>query len=182
MADKPKLSWKIRSVESEDVSQILDIYTPEVIDGLASWELEPPTLADMQARVEQVVSAGYPWLVAENHGRIGGYAYASSFRPRPGYRFCVEDSVYIHPDARGNGLGKLLLTALISECANKGFRQMVAVIGDSANEASVRLHASVGFEHAGVLRNVGFKKGRWLDSVNMQLALGKGADTLPDNN
>lgn len=170
----------VRPATSKDVPGITSIYAPAVIHGLASWELEPPDEAEMARRLETVTGAGYPWLVAENgEGHIFGYAYASSYRPRLAYRWTVENSVYVAEDAQGRGVGKLLLSSLIKACTAKGYRQMVAVIGDSANAGSIALHRSLGFQDIGTAPAVGFKHGRWLDQVMMQKALGDGATTPP---
>lgn len=171
----------IRPSKSEDLPAITEIYGHAVRTGTASYELEPPSLEDMGARHEALVSHFYPYLVAEDSGRILGYAYAGPFRTRRAYRFMVEDSIYMAPDAQGRGVGKRLLQALIEECERLGFRQIAAVIGDGSPESpSVRLHAALGFRHTGVLEGSGYKHGRWLDTVFMQLALNGGAATPPD--
>jgi phosphinothricin acetyltransferase len=133
----------------------------------------------MQERMEAVVGQGYPYLVVELDGRVVGYTYASSYRPRLGYRFTVENSVYVDADYQGRGLGRQLLTGLIQACSQRPYRQMVAVIGDSQNQASVALHRSMGFVQVGLLPNIGYKFGRWLDSVLMQRSLGAGESSLP---
>jgi phosphinothricin acetyltransferase len=146
--------------------------------GTGTFELDPPDLAEMARRRDDVLSKRLPWLVAQSGGRVLGYAYANHFRPRPAYRFCLEDSIYLHEDARGQGVGRLLLTELVSRCEAAGARQMLAVIGDAANLGSVGVHATLGFTHTGVLKASGWKFGRWLDVVLMQRALGSG-DGLP---
>ena len=133
----------------------------------------------MERRHADVLAKGLPWLVAEQSGRMMGYAYANAFRPRPAYRFFLEDSIYLAPGSQGQGAGRLLLSELVARCTALGARQLLAVIGDSANAASIGVHRSCGFEHTGVLRNSGWKFGRWLDVVLMQKALGPGASTTP---
>jgi len=155
------------------------IYAHHVLHGLASFETEPPTAAQMRHRFESVTAAGYPYLVATDDDTVCGYAYASVYRTRPGYRHTVEDSVYVDPAAVGRGIGRQLLFRLIDECERRGYRQMLAVIGDSANAASIGLHRSCGFTHSGTLRSVGFKFGRWIDSVLMQRGLGESDRTVP---
>lgn len=164
-----------------DLPAITRIYGHAVATGTASYELDPPSLQEMMARREALVAKGYPYLVAEKGGEVAGYAYAGPFRPRRAYRFMVEDSIYVAPEAQGQGIGRLLLQALIEECRRLGFRQIAAVIGDgSAESPSVRLHAALGFRHVGVLRASGYKHGRWLDTVFMQLSLNDGAASPPD--
>ena len=133
----------------------------------------------MSKRRDAVIANGFPHFVAESDGRLVGYAYASSYRARSGYRFVVEDSVYVAEELRGCGIGKRLLTTVIAECEKFGFRQMIAVIGDSENAGSIALHERCGFQHVGRFNGIGFKFGRWLDSVQMVLALGDGSDTPP---
>ncbi len=175
----PGAALQIRSAVAGDLPAVQAIYAHHVCHGTASFEIEPPPLEEMQQRYAKVVGVGLPFLVAEVHGIVVGYGYAGSYRPRPAYLFTVEDSIYLHPEWCGRGLGRQLLARLIGTCEAAGRRQMIAVIGDSANVASVRLHAAAGFREAGVLRSVGFKFGRWLDTVLMQRALGSGAETLP---
>ncbi|WP_159587588.1 GNAT family N-acetyltransferase [Chelativorans xinjiangense] len=171
----------IRPSVSDDIPAITQIYAHAVESGTASYELEPPGEEEIASRHEALVSRGYPYLVAEVEGRVLGYAYAGPFRPRRAYRFMVEDSVYIAPQAQGRGLGRQLVKALIEECRTLGFRQIAAVIGDgSPDSASVRLHEALGFRHAGVLKGSGYKHGRWLDTVFMQLELNGGAARPPD--
>ena len=155
------------------MAAITAIYGHDVLHGTASFETEPPSLEEMARRHAEVVGHGLPFVVAELEGLVVGYAYAGPYRPRPAYRFTVEDSVYIRQDRRGKGLGRLLLDAVLRLCEQAGSRQMIAIIGDSENAASIRLHANAGFEHVGVLRNVGLKFGRWLDTVIMQKSLGR---------
>jgi len=172
----------IRLAEAKDVPAIQAIYAHHVLHGIASFEEEPPDQAEMARRMADVRARGLPYLVAEDRpgsGAILGYAYAGPYRARPAYRFTLEDSVYVLPGEGGKGIGSALLGALIGQCENLGYRQMVAVIGDSANAGSIRLHARHGFREVGVLHSVGFKHGRWIDSVYMQRPLGAGDTTLP---
>lgn len=150
------------------------IYTHHVLHGNASFEIEPPSLFEMSRRRTEILARDLPYLVADIGGHVAGYAYAGTYRPRAAYRDTVENSVYLHPDLTGRGIGTRLLQALIRECEIRDLRQMIAVIGDSANIASVRLHQRCGFRHAGTLANVGYKHGQWLDSVLMQRSLGLG--------
>ena len=168
----------IRPSQDADLPAITEVYSLAVRTGTASFELEPPDLPEIARRRQAVVQAGLPWLTAERDGLVLGYAYAGPFRPRPAYRFCVEDSIYVDPRARGQGIGAWLLAELIARCETWGARQMVAVIGDSANASSISLHARLGFRHVGQVEQVGWKFGRWLDVVFMQRTLGAGA-TLP---
>jgi phosphinothricin acetyltransferase len=168
----PPASPVVRAARAADVPEIAAIYGHYVRTALSTFETDPPEAAEMAVRFQHVMDRGLPYLVAEWEGRVAGYAYASPFRPRPGYRYTVEDSVYIHPDHPRKGLGRLLLAELIAACEAAGCLQMVAVIGDSANAASIGLHQALGFRHVGVLRRVGFKFGSWADAVLMQRALG----------
>jgi phosphinothricin acetyltransferase len=168
----------VRAATAADVAAIAAIYGPEVLTGTASFELEPPDEAEMLRRFTSVTAAGYPYLVATLDDRVVGYAYASAYRARPGYRFAVEDSVYIAPEAQGMGVGARLLSAVVTATTAKGYRLMIAVIGDSRNFASIALHRSLGFRFSGTLHSVGYKFGRWLDTVIMELPLGDG-DTSP---
>ena len=170
----------LRPATAADLAQITSIYAHHVLHGLASFEIEPPDEAEMRRRFDAIVASGFPYLVAVADGRVLGYAYAGPYRTRPAYRYSVEDSIYVAPDAVGCGLGKRLLCELISACEQRGFRQMLAVIGDSANTASIELHRACGFARAGLLRSVGFKFGRWVDSVLMQRALGDGDRAAPE--
>jgi len=170
----------IRPATPADVPAITRIYAHAVKHGTASFELEPPDEAEMARRQRTLLDGGYPYLVAEIDGVLAGYAYAGPYRPRPAYRFSVEDSIYIDPNAQRRGVGRALLEHLIEECERRGFRQMIAVIGDSAQIASIELHRALGFRMIGAVQNVGYKFGRWLDSVNMQRPLGAGATTKPD--
>lgn len=169
----------IRDSRDEDVPAIHATYSHWVRHGLASWELEPPDLEELARRRAGVIAGGYPYIVAERDGEVLGYAYASAYRPRPGYRFCVENSVYVAPGKHRGGIGEKLLRDLIARCEAKGFRQMIAVIGDSANTASIGLHDRCGFARAGLLPSIGWKFGRWVDSVLMIRPLGPGDATPP---
>ena len=169
----------VRASTEADVARCAEIYAHHVLHGTASFEVDPPDLAEMKRRRAAVLDIGLPHLVAEREGRVVGYAYAGNWRPRPAYKFSVEDSIYIDKDGIGQGVGKALLPALIDQCTALGRRQMVAVIGDSAQVPSIRLHASCGFEMVGTLKNIGFKFGRWLDSVLMQRELGTGSSLPP---
>ncbi len=162
------------------VPAITTIYADAVLHGSVSWELAPPDAAEMARRMDELLVRAYPYLVALAGDEVTGYTYASAYRPRPGYRFTVEDSVYIAPGWQGRGIGRRLLATLIGATTVQGYRQMIAVIGDSGNTASIALHAALGFTHVGLLRSVGFKHGRWLDGVLMQRALGAGNTTLPE--
>jgi L-amino acid N-acyltransferase YncA len=164
----------LRAAQESDLAAVTAIYALHVRTGTASFEVQPPDEAEMGRRWRDVVERGWPYLVALSAGRVVGFAYAGAYRPRPAYRFTVEDSVYVENEARGRGLGRALLGALIEAAETAGARQMIAVIGDSANAASVRLHASLGFSRVGLLRSVGRKFERWLDVVLMQRELGPG--------
>jgi L-amino acid N-acyltransferase YncA len=168
----------LRDSRDDDVPAIQAIYAHHVRHGTGSFELEPPTADEMRARRADVLANGFPYLVAEADGRVLGYAYANFFRTRPAYRFTVEDSVYVAEEARGTGVGRRLLVALLARCELAGCRQMIAIIGDSYNTASIALHARCGFRFAGTMRATGWKFDRWLDTVIMQKELG-GADREP---
>ncbi|HEY6631627.1 MAG TPA: GNAT family N-acetyltransferase [Rhizobiaceae bacterium] len=171
----------IRAATAADLDAITGIYADAVMYGTATYELDPPTRAEMAARFDALVAGGFPYLVATSEGRVVGYAYAGPFRARPAYRFIVENSIYVAPDAKGRGVGRLLLHRLIAEAERLGFRQMIAVIGDGhAESASVKLHERLGFRHGGRLDGSGYKHGRWLDTVFMQLPMNGGAETDPD--
>jgi phosphinothricin acetyltransferase len=176
MTDEQTLT--IRPCEEGDIAAITEIYADAVLYGTASFEVEPPSVEDMRARWRTLVSGNFPYLVGIIGGTVTGYAYAGAYRARPAYGATVEDSVYVHPDMKGRGAGKALLLALIKEAERRGFRQMVAVVGDSANAGSVALHRTAGFEPVGTLKSVGWKHGRWLDTVLMQRPLGE-SDTTP---
>ena len=169
-----------RAAVIADLPVITEIYAEQVTNGTATFEVVPPDTAEMTRRYSALTEDGYPWFVAEQGGEIIGYSYAGPYRARPGYRNTVEDSVYLAQSARGQGIGGRLLRLVIDECTGRGFRQMIAVIGDAENVASIRLHKAAGFALAGTLKDVGFKHGRWLDSILMQRALGAGALRPPD--
>jgi L-amino acid N-acyltransferase YncA len=170
---------EIRPAAVADLPAITGIYDHAVRLGTATFELIPPDLAEMTRRYAVLMEGGFPYLVAALEGRVVGYAYAGAYRPRPAYRFTVENSVYLEPSIHRQGIGLQLLQRLIGDCERRGHRQMIAVIGDSANAGSIGLHARCGFQMIGTHPNVGFKFGRWLDTVMMQRALGRGATTLP---
>ena len=169
----------LRSATVADIAAIAAIYRPAVLTGTASFELEPPDEPEMLRRFTAITEAGYPYFVGEIDGRVVGYAYAGAYRTRPAYRFTVENSVYIAQEAQGKGIGAMLLKALIEASTAKGYRLMVAVIGDSRNQASITLHRNAGFTFCGTIHSVGYKFGRWLDSVIMELPLGEGDKSNP---
>ncbi|KAF0119907.1 MAG: phosphinothricin acetyltransferase [Xanthobacteraceae bacterium] len=169
----------LRPATPADIPAITAIYGPNVRDGIASFEYEPPDQAEMAKRQAAILDAGYPYLVAEIDGAVAGYAYASAYRARPGYRFACENSVYVSPAAQGKGVGRALLTRLIEECAALGYRQMIAVIGNLGNHGSIALHRACGFTVVGVLPSIGWKLDRWVDCVLMQRPLGDGDRTPP---
>jgi phosphinothricin acetyltransferase len=170
---------EIRPAVEADLPVITAIYEHEVRHGTATFELIPPDLAEMTRRFRALTDGGFPYLAALSDGRVCGYAYAGPYRPRPAYRFTVENSVYLAPAVHRRGIGIRLLERLIAEAEARGHRQMIAVIGDSANAASIGLHARAGFEMIGTHPNVGFKFGRWLDTVMMQRPIGEGATSVP---
>lgn len=176
---KNKMNLLIRASRDEDVPALAAIYVASVITETASWEYAPPSVQEFAQRRRDVIAKGFPYFTAEIDGDVVGYSYASAYRARIGYRFVVEDSVYVLHDMKGRGIGKKLLMTLVDECAQRGYRQMIAVIGGSANAGSIRLHAACGFEQAGVFKGIGYKFDRWLDSVQMQRALGDGSATVP---
>jgi L-amino acid N-acyltransferase YncA len=171
---------QLRPATLADIPAITAIYAHAVRHGTASFELEPPTEAEMTRRMQAVLDGKFPYLAAEIDGKLAGYAYASLYRTRPAYRFTVENSVYVAADMHRRGIGKALLQRLIEECTARGYRQMIAVIGDSDQAASIGVHKACGFEPAGNLRSIGWKFGKWLDTPLMQRALGDGAKTRPD--
>jgi L-amino acid N-acyltransferase YncA len=173
------LSIIIRACEERDIPAITAIYRREVNELTATFELDAPDEAEMQARRAAILKNGYPYLVAERDGVLLGYAYANLYRARPAYRFTTENSIYIAEGAQGTGIGTALVKALITECEARDFRQMVAVIGGSENVGSIRLHSKLGFEMIGVIKGSGWKFGRWIDTVLMQLELGSGANAPP---
>jgi len=170
---------EIRPALEADLPSITDIYAHAVLHGTATFELIPPDLAEMTRRYRALTDGGFPYFVASLGGTVIGYAYAGPYRPRPAYRFTVENSVYLQPTIHRRGIGLQLMRQLICECEARGYRQMIAVIGDSANAGSIGVHSRTGFQMIGTHPHVGFKFGRWLDTVMMQRALGEGATTLP---
>ena len=174
-------SLEIRPAVAADLPFVTAIYEHAVLYGTATFELVPPDLAEMTRRFGALMDGGYPYFVAALEGRVVGYAYAGPYRPRPAYRFTVENSVYLKPSTHRRGIGLQLMQRLIAECEARGYRQMIAVIGDSANAGSVGVHSKCGFQMIGTHPDVGFKFGRWLDTVMMQLALGDGGATVPAN-
>jgi len=174
------MTFSIRNATAADLPAITEIYRDSVLNGTASYEITAPDLIAMTSRQSGIIEKGYPYIAAEaEDGSLLGYAYASAFRTRPAYRWLVEDSIYLAPEARGKGVGKALLKELLIRCEALGFRQMVAVIG-GASPASVAVHKSLGFEMTGTLKGTGFKHGKWLDTVLMQVSLGEGTETNPD--
>lgn len=169
----------IRPSRDEDMPAISAIYAHHVLHGTGTFELDPPSLADLGQRRAEVLSRGLPHLVVEDQGRILGFAYCNWFRPRPAYRFAAEDSIYMAPNACGQGLGRALLAELVAAAQRAGMRKLIAVIGDSANAASIGLHRAGGFSHVGVLTSSGWKFGQWLDTVLMEKPLGPGDTTSP---
>lgn len=169
----------VRAATPADAYPLAAIYGHHVVHGLGTFEYEPPDAAWMDARRREVQGHGLPYVVAEQDGRILGFAYANLFRPRPGYRFTVEDSVYVAPEAIGLGVGRATLSAVLAACEPLGVRQVVAVIGDSGNAASIGLHTALGFARSGLGKSFGFKHGQWVDIVWMQKALGGGDATPP---
>jgi L-amino acid N-acyltransferase YncA len=170
----------IRPSRDEDLDAITRIYGHHVLTGTGTFETTPPSVADMTARRADVLSKGLPWLVAEEGGQVLGFAYGNWFKPRPAYRFSVEDSIYLAPEAAGKGLGRALLAELLASFERAGVRRVMAVIGDSANAGSVGVHRALGFEQVGVVQSCGWKFGRWLDIVLMQRSLGVGDSTPPE--
>jgi L-amino acid N-acyltransferase YncA len=168
----------IRPAAPGDIPGITRIYAHAVTHGTASFEIEPPSETEMARRMQGLLTKGFPYLVAERTGAIAGYAYAGPYRERRAYNWCVEDAIYVAPEFHRRGIGRVLLARLVGEAEAKGFRQMIGVIGDSGNTASVGVHAASGFRLVGTFCSIGFKHGRWLDTVLMQRALGDG-DALP---
>ena len=176
----PAQGLRVRDALEADMAAVQMIYSHHVLHGLATFEEIPPDTVEMLARRAHVLAMGLPFLVAERDGQVVGYAYASTYRARPAYRFCIEDSVYVADGRTGEGVGSALLKALIEGCGRGPWRQMLAVIGDSANAGSIALHARLGFGMVGTFRSVGFKLGRWVDTVMMQRELGQGDRSRPD--
>jgi len=169
----------IRPSRDEDVAAITAIYRHHVLNGTGTFEIDPPTEADMAARRADVLSKGLPYLVAEDDGQVLGFAYCNWFKPRPAYRFSAEDSIYVAPGLQGKGWGRALLSALCQQAQAAGVRKMLAVIGDSANAGSIGVHSALGFTHTGTVRSCGWKFERWLDVVLMEKPLGAGDSTPP---
>jgi L-amino acid N-acyltransferase YncA len=175
-----KLHFSLREAAECDLAGIAAIYAHHVLNGLGTFEESPPDVAELGRRHAEVIGRGMPYLVAETAaGTIVGYAYAASFRVRSAYRFCVEDSVYVAPGLVRHGIGRALLGDLVARCTTSGFRQIVAMVGDSGNTASIGLHAALGYQRVGTLPAVGFKLGRWIDCIVMQRSLGEGSASMP---
>lgn len=170
----------IRPSTDSDIAAITAIYQHHVLHGTGTFEVDPPSESEMAARRADVLARGLPWLVAESKGTVAGFAYANWFKPRPAYRFSAEDSIYLAEEARGMGLGRLLLTELATQAQAVGVRKLLAVIGDSANTGSIGVHRTVGFTEVGVMRSVGWKFGAWRDIVLMEKTLGEGDTTSPE--
>ncbi len=173
------MTLRIRPSADADIATITAIYAHAVLHGTASFELDPPSETEMARRRTAILEGGYPYIVAERDGAILGYAYAGAYRTRPAYRSTVEDSIYVSPSAQGQGIGRVLLEALIEACEARDFRLMVAVIGDEDSKGSIALHRSLGFDLVGILKGVGYKHGRWLSTVLMQRSLAGGMDEPP---
>ena len=169
----------IRPAVAADLPAITAVYGWNVQNGTGTFELDAPDLNEMTRRHADLTGKGLLWLVAERAGAVLGYAYANHFRPRPAYRFCLEDSIYLAADVQGQGVGRLLLAELIARCEAAGTRQMLAVIGDSANAGSIGVHRTLGFEQVGLMKSVGWKFGQWRDVVIMQKSLGRGDADAP---
>lgn len=173
------MTLRVRDATPEDVPAITAIYGHHVRHGTGTFEHEAPTEAEMAARLKRVQGDGCAWLVAEGEGGLLGFGFFTRFQDGAAYRFAAEDKIFVREDVRGMGVGRAIGEALVERATGQGYRQMIAVIGDSENAGSIGLHAALGFRHAGVLRNVGLKFGRWLDAVTMQRALGEGDRTIP---
>ena len=170
---------EIRLATPDDLDAVQAIYAPHVLKGLATFEEVPPSRDEIARRYRDVTGNGLPWIVAQYGDSVAGYGYCAPYRARSAYRYSLEDSVYVRDEMHGRGVGKAILTDLIRRCEGLGYRQLIAVIGDSAHAPSINLHASAGFLRVGTLRSVGFKFGRWVDTVLMQRPLGKGDATTP---
>lgn len=173
------LPARLRPATEEDMAAILAIYSHYVTRTFVSFEEVPPSLEEMQARRRRTLGLGLPYLVAESDGEVMGYSYAGPFRPRSAYRYTLEDSIYVSPMIQRRGVGALLLSGLVERCTQLGYRQMIGIIGDSANQPSIGLHRKLGFRQEGVLRGVGLKRGRWIDVVIMHRPLGNASEGLP---
>ena len=172
-------TMQIRPAAEADIAEIQSIYAHHVLHGTGTFEEAPPSVEEMTERFQKVVSQGWSWLVASDATGVLGYAYYTQFRDRSAYRYCVEDSVYVREDVRGQGVGKALVAGLIADATASGMRQMIAVIGDSENVGSIGVHASLGFHMVGTMRAVGVKFGRWVDVVTVQRPLGRGDANMP---
>lgn len=175
------MNLQLRPATADDVPAITAIYAVEVRELVNTYEYEVPEAAEMAQRMADITARGFPYLVATLDGEVAGYAYANSYRSRIAYQWTVENSVYVDARFQGHGIGSALMQALIDECTARGFRQMIAVIGEPTNTASIKLHERFGFQLVGIFRGLGRKHGRWLDTVQMQRALGDGADSAPSN-
>jgi phosphinothricin acetyltransferase len=171
---------EIRPARADDIPEIQAIYAHHVLHGAGTFEETPPSIEEMTERYQGIVSHGWTYIVATDPTGVVGYAYFSQLRPRSAYRFCAEDSIYVRDDVRGQGVGKALVQRLLDEAERAGFRQMIAVIGDSDNVGSIGVHASLGFQRVGLLRASGFKFNRWVDTVYMQRPLGRGDTDIPE--
>lgn len=179
-ASSPSPVARLRDAVAADMPAVRAIYAHHVLHGTGSYEYDPPDLPEMETRWRKIVALGLPWVVAEGaDGGLLGYAYAGLFHGRIGWRFVVEDSVYIHPDHTGRGLGELLLHEVLDRCQTLGYRQMMGVVGDGENHGSIRLHEKLGFTRIGTAKDTGWKFGRWLDTVYMQKTLGPGGSEPP---
>jgi phosphinothricin acetyltransferase len=170
----------VRDAQLNDLASITELYTQEIRDGVATFEYDVVSIDEMKRRFESIRALGLPYFVAEIDGKFAGYSYASKFRDRAGYRWTLEDTVYVDPQFQGRGVGRALLSRLLDDCTTLGYRQMMAVIGDTSNRASIVLHERLGFEIVGILKGTGWKHQRWLDVVQMQRSLGDGTKTTPD--
>jgi phosphinothricin acetyltransferase len=172
-------NMQIRTATAADMQAVQSIYAHHVLTGTGTFDEEPPSVEEMTEKFHTVVSSGCTWLVATDASGVLGYAYFTHFRDRSAYRYCVEDSIYVREDVRGQGVGKALVARLIEDATARGMRQMIAVIGDSDNVGSIGVHASLGFHMVGTLKSVGVKFGRWVDVVSMQRPLGRGDTSIP---
>jgi len=170
----------IRARQDSDMAKITDIYSHHVLNGASSWELSPPDVSEMTTRAHALRDGGYPYLVAEVDGVVVGYTYAGAYRPRPAYRFTVEHTVYVDDNARRGGIGSALVTAIIEACEQRGYRQMIGIIGDSKNLQSIEFHKKMGFGHVGCVKKIGYKFDRWMDQILMQRPLGDGSNASPE--
>jgi phosphinothricin acetyltransferase len=170
---------KIVNAEEKHIPAIRDIYAHHVLHGTGSFETDPPDTHEMLTRLEKIRSLGLPWVVALQEDKIIGYCYLTRYRERYAYRYTLEDSIYIDPAAQRQGVGKALLRHVIDWAETQGYRQLIAIVGDSNNQGSLKVHQQVGFTEIGTLKDIGFKHGRWLDTVLMQRNLGEGNSTLP---